>query len=301
MPLNLRIWVFYLTACTSTACAQVANVPTIDFTSGHNLRVVYEAGLRPWRTNPAERFTLMVDQERLGITLPQAKRFEMEVEHASFRLLDENELGSADFTSQPMTVEQGQELTKEICEALDVSTDGLDEFVARFHELVRNPAQGKRNEPRTWTRFRVKKGDIRYHIVFHPLRGWDRSFSTVTFTAEFYEEGKPMKRLTEPVKQPPGFEHVSMERDKNKPSRGPSWMKPITGADLARGLEVPKAATITPDNAAASPVLPPSTPPPTSAPTLPTKQPANLVWWIVCLTILAAGVVFVTRNKKPKA
>ncbi len=40
---------------------------------------------------------------------------------------------------------------------------------------------------------------------------------------------------------------------------------------------------------------------PTSAPTSPTKQPANPVWWIVGLIILAACVVFVTRKKKPRA
>ncbi len=42
-------------------------------------------------------------------------------------------------------------------------------------------------------------------------------------------------------------------------------------------------------------------PAPTPAPTSPTKESANLVWWIVGLIILVAGMVFVTRKKTPKA
>jgi hypothetical protein len=283
---------------TYTSRAQQTTVPTIDFTLSHNLIAVYEAGLRPWRSSPTDLGMLFLTEERFAVIFPGGKRFEMEVSIGTFHLLAKNELGTVDLISQPMTVEEAQALTKEICQAFDVSIEGLDKFTDHFRELGKNPEKVIRGDPGTWTRFNIQKGGVRYGIAFDPVRAWDRTFATVNFSAQFYEIGKPMKFLTEPVKQPPGFEHVSMERQ-DKPSRGPSWMKPITGADLERGL-VGKYPSITnkPNEVAA---LSPS---PTSSLASSSAQPkphsTNPIGWIIGLILLAGGVIFITRKKTPK-
>lgn len=68
--------------------------------------------------------------------------------------------------------------------------------------------------------------------------------------------------------------------------------------------QVEAAATPTPPPAASGPIVvnhPTPEPTPTPLPAAPAPKDNNPVWWIVGLIILAAGVVFVARKKKPRA
>jgi len=74
-----------------------------------------------------------------------------------------------------------------------------------------------------------------------------------------------------------------------------SQVDPATG----KPIDAPSSPSTPAVSSGAESVATPSQQP-VPASTQPTKQPANLVWCIVGLIILAAGVVFVTRKKKPK-
>lgn len=65
---------------------------TIDFSKGTNLKVIYEAGLRPWRVRSDERTSLKITNEHVAVIAPSGRSFAMDVQITNISVLEENEL-----------------------------------------------------------------------------------------------------------------------------------------------------------------------------------------------------------------
>lgn len=244
-----------------------------------------------------------MEEERLGVLFPGAKRFELEASIVSISVMAENKLATVDLISQAMKLDEAQAVTEQVCAAFDVPTTGLAEFMALVKEARTNPAAAPKDSPRSWTSFHIKRAGFNYGISCMPYAGWDFTFAKIYISAQFYEKGKPMRFLTEPIKPPHGFENVSLDRVP-KALRAPSWMKPITGTDLERGKEQWKAIQEAHQKSQANFALPlaPHSEVPNAAPDAPPPdKSSNYLLWIAGAITALASLMFVLRRKKPKA
>jgi hypothetical protein len=212
-------------------CLQVLQGPcmtqnTIDFSKSTNLKAVYDAGLRPWGTN--ETLALTLTDQFIRIILPDARPFDMDVEVCTIGVMAENQLSTVHFNSRPASLSASADKTREVCKALGIPTEELDKAVATFARLGdQTPV------PRYWNA-RIKKGSVEVHVAFKPIFALERTRGVFFVVLTFYEKGKPMKLLTEPIKPPPGYEHLSME----PPSRLKAEEKPLPPRAYASKIRV---------------------------------------------------------------
>lgn len=183
---------------------------TIDFSKSTNLKAVYDAGLRPWRFLK-EMDDLNLTNESIRIVLPDASPFEMAVDICTLGVMAENQLSRADFSTDMDTLPAAAERTREICRALGIPTEDLDKAIDTFARMG-----DQSPNPQYWNA-RIKKGTFDVSVSFKPLFALGKTLGRVYVTLTFHDSSKPMKLLKEPVKPPPGYEHVSMDPPPLKP------------------------------------------------------------------------------------
>jgi hypothetical protein len=303
MRANLRfLFLMAILVFATRAAGAPDEILTLDLSRSQDLLAVYESGLRPFRINPIEH-TLRVEEARMEILFPGVKRFELEVSIASLSVMAENKLSSVNLISQMMKLDEAQAVTEQICAAFEMPATGLAEFIAMVKAARTNPAAAPKGSPRSWTSFHIKRAGFHYGISCVPYGGWDFTFATIYISAQFHEKGKPMRFLTEPIKPPPGFEHVSLERVP-RPPRRPAWAgPPLTGEMLQKWQEAGNPPTKAPDSGGLTTPIPTPTvsPQPTPAPVaLPAKR-SNPFLWIIGAVAALLAVMLVVRRKKPKA
>lgn len=86
-----------ITICSMSATTYGEN--TIDFSKSTHLKVVYDAGLRPWRVRPDEKNSLNLTDQQVRLIAPGTTPFRFDVQIANFSLLAGNEISKADFIS----------------------------------------------------------------------------------------------------------------------------------------------------------------------------------------------------------
>jgi hypothetical protein len=235
---------------------------TIDFSKSTNLKAVYDAGLRPWRVRSDEISTLLITDQLVRVIAPNGKAFTISVEIGDFDVLSENQLSTADFISQPTSLEKALLLAKESCQALGINTtrgDGMgsiDDKAAEFASLGNQTPV-----PQFWNG-RSEVNGIRYSVTLHPMFGYKETFAKVYVTLDFYQRGKPMKFLTEPIKPPPGYENVSMERPPRDPNQKPFPNPEYSFENMVKRVEAAKAA----EGRSSTPTMTPSASAPTATP-----------------------------------
>lgn len=196
--------------------------PTINFSESTNLKAVYDAGLRPWRIRPDESSSLNVTDQTIRVITPSNGQFIFNVEIASFGILTDNQLGSVDFISQPMSLAQAADVLRQVCHALNIDMTtgaGMEGFEEKLSQMSQFGNQMP--APQYWNG-RGMAGEARTSATLRPLfgiRGISEPRGKVIATIIFYEPGMPLRLLTEPVKQPPGYEHISMEKPETNPER----------------------------------------------------------------------------------
>jgi hypothetical protein len=200
--------------------------PTIDFSKSTNLKAVYDAGLRPWRFRPDETHSLELTNQRISVIAPGANVFTIDVEHGSFEVGEGHELRRVNITSQPMSPTEAAAKAREICQALKIDMTqgagmgGLEEKIAEFAKLGnQTPA------PQYWNGGSKVNG-LRYSMTLHPIFGFNKILGNVSVLLNFEQPNKRMKPRTEPIKPPPGYEHLSLDRPEStntKPVPNPAY------------------------------------------------------------------------------
>jgi len=192
-----------LTLHSGQLAAQPSKLHTIDLRRGNNLGMIFDAGLRPWRSRGAENRGLdMAQEEDLTIILPNETHFELEIARASFTVLVGNTLQEANLFGRSESVPGAVQRIRSICAATGFSDDGLDQIANSLGTL---PDPNK-----TWFRSGLVNG-VQVSITFFPIWLRDPLQAQVWVVIQWPPFGAPMKFLTEPIQPPPGYEGVPME------------------------------------------------------------------------------------------
>lgn len=288
LSLALMLAARFIAVCTCMA------QHTIDFTQGANLQQIYEGGLRSWRSKPQEFSSLHVTDENIRIVPPRGRPFELDVEIGTLGILAGNQLSKADFTSQPMTFNQAVTKAREICQAMGidmakgVGKESFEEKAAQLATLGKQAAA-----PQYWNG-RGKAEGASFGVTLSPLFGWDEIRGKVSVYFNFYEPGKPMKFLTEPVKPPAGYEHMSMEPPETHPDK-PFPDPAFSRKNLQKKLEEAKPSSTPPSVQSSTPA--PSSPLPASAENpAPAVESKSLVWpWVIGIAALIVIVMLALK------
>jgi hypothetical protein len=269
---------------------------TIDFSKSTNLKAVYDAGLRPWRVRPDEVSNLLITNQRVRVVAPNGGIFAMDVEIGDFGVLAGNQLSSADFISQPTSLEEALRQAKEAAKALGIDIargDGMGGLVEKASEFAALGDQS--SAPQSW-RGQSEINGVRYGVTLYPLFGLNETRGKVYVTLDFYERGKPMKFLTEPIKPPPGYEHMSMEPPRPDPNQKPFPNPEYSFENMVKRVEAAKAAEGQSSTPTTTPSASAPTPMPKASPVVQADQPKSFPWpWIIgAILVLAVvgGVLF---------
>lgn len=257
---------------------------TVDFSKSTNLKAVYDAGLRPWRVRPDEISNLHITDQGVRVIAPNGGSFTMNVQIGDFGVLAGNQLSKADFISQPTSLEEALRQAKEAAKALGIDIargDGMGGLVEKASEFA---ALGDRSSaPQSW-RGQSEINGVRYGVTLNPLFGLRETRGKVYVTLDFYERGKPMKFLTEPIKQPSGYENVSMEPPPPDPNQKPFPNPEYSFENMVKRVETSKAA----EDRTNTPTITPNAP-------APIEVPKSTMWlWIIgaiLLLVIVGGIV----------
>ena len=253
---------------------------TIDFSKSTNLKAVYDAGLRPWRIRPDERSTLLVTNQQVRLVAPGTTPFTLDVEIGNFDVHAGNELGEAEFSSQPTSLTQATVKAREVCEALGIPLNGFQEKATQLATLGdQTPV------PQYWNG-RGERSGIRFSVTLVSLFAWEEPRGKISVVFQFSQPGKTLDALTDPIRPPLGYEHVSMEPPEtlpDKPFPDPAYSR----ESVAKRLEANGSDNQSPR---------PSTPAAADAHAVQGRQPG---WdWSWMLAILALVVLVAVALKR---
>jgi hypothetical protein len=202
---------------------------TLDFQKGHNLKLVYDAGARPWKETNS---TCMVggngmkDITHWKIVLPTGESFDYASNMANFEVMEDFDVGRIDFSGvDDISIQDAAAMTKAICTSLNIPLTGLDEIVAGL-----NPGAKFNEHPQIekngWSQ-RVKVGGVDFFVAFvaHPFM--DHTSAQVNITLQWpnypaddptFSKG-PLKHLISDLRPPPGYEGMSMAPPPRDPNQ----------------------------------------------------------------------------------
>jgi hypothetical protein len=264
---------------------------TIDFSKSTNLKAVYDAGLRPWRVRPDEISNLLITEQQIRVIAPSGNSFVMSLEIGDFAVLAENQLNTADFISHPTSLDKALRLAKDICQSLEISSVRRDGMLSIDEKVSELSSFGNQTPvPQYWSG-RSESNGMRYSLTLQPLFGYKETLAKVNVTLDFYQRGKPMKFLTEPIKPPPGYEHMSMEPPPRDPNQKPFPNPEYSFENMVKRVEEAIAA----EGQSSSPTMRPSARAPTTtpkpSPVTQVEPPKSMPWpWIIGAIFLLAVV-----------
>ena len=289
-----RVVILLLGAFMATPQMMAEN--TIDFSKSSNLKAVYDAGLRPWRVRTDEISSLHVTDQSIRVIAPNGGSFTMSVQIGDFGVLAENQLSKADFISQPTSLQEAVGQAKEAAQALGIDIargDGMAGLVQKASEFAALGDQS--SAPQSW-RGQSEINGVRYGVTLNPLFGLNETRGKVYITLDFYQRGKPMRFLTEPIKPPSGYENVSMEPPPRDPNQKPFPNPEYSFENMVKRVEAAKATEGQPSSATitSSATSPTATPKPSPAVQAEHSKSAPWPWIIgaILLLAVAGGILF---------
>jgi hypothetical protein len=267
---------------------------TLDLSQSDNLKAFFDAGLRPWRMPGLESDECVLMNENLQIILPGKLSFHLQTEMVTISVLVGNQLQHLDITcpSQPMS--QAASDIRQICQDLQISTDGLDDFAA-----------GKRGI--AWGGIKTS-GGIMVQVRLQSEPSLSGPAAMITAFIEWKIPNATMRFLTSPIQPPPGYENVSMDpppRDPNRkqlPEHDTAYyqnqvrqlVQQVAAAKAAGTMPNSQVPTVTTPTQVPLPV-----PPVTRANATPAPMPTS--WfspWIGLLAILVVIAIIYALRKK---
>ncbi len=203
----------------------------VDFGKSENLKVLFDAGLRPWRTLGLESAECEIGREQLTIRLPGGDEFEMDIERASFDIVEGNAIVSARFFGIDEPVPRAVDRVKRICTAMGLSAEGLDDLASNLGTEIdptkRWHRSGRRNGVRVW-------------VTFYPMF-YRRGVEVQTWVGmQWPRRPGEYHFLKESIQPPPGYEHVLMDpptpwRDRERLAEKPATPDAVPPQALSDG------------------------------------------------------------------
>jgi hypothetical protein len=191
---------------------------------------------------------------------------------ANFEVLAGDRLSSVDFISEVMSVDEAMSRTEDICKALGISTNGLDQAVPPFAERF--------GKPHYWNQ-RGKQGAISLSVTLDLLALRDHFLAKVYVVLNWIRPGEIPNSLTEPIQPPSGYEGESMAMPPLQPSPHP---RPEHDLEYYRAQALGIQPEAKPDQAQ----TPPSPPASAKAPVAASPR-AEFPWAMLLLVFLALG------------
>jgi hypothetical protein len=270
----------------------------IDFTKGHNLKEVFDAGVQPWRLQGLEGSQCIVTNQEVSFLFTDSKPFSLNAQIATFKVLAGNELTGMDVISEVMPFQDAVNKTQEIYDDLGMDKKPLDDFIAGLGKVVYQ---------RLYWGGHVQKDDQRIQVTFTPLATPNFDTAKVYVTVDFGPFGQPMKFLTGPIQPPPGYENVSMDPPPLTPSAHPFpgtrdsyyYINEAKQKGLDPLTSTPAQIEAAPWPAGKSPAVAPSPKPSNPLSLALASNPISSAYeWLFALLIFALGTWWVVRRRK---
>lgn len=245
----------------------------IDFSSSDNLKAVYDAGFRPWRST---MFSCIVTDKTVSVILPENTQFSLPAQVATFSVLAGDQMSRIELDGEVMSTGEAIAKLREICSALNLPATGFDQFASTFAD---------RAPKSTIWNTRGQKGDISIFVSTDRLDFIDHLGAQIYVTLDWKRKGIPPKFPTTPMTPPAGYENESMAQpppthnpNPHQPYHSPEEYKAMIDKMKAEGTNAPSTAP----NAPSSPA--------TAA--APQVQPATgTPWWIYVVVVLGLAVI----------
>ncbi len=174
----------------------------IDLRQGGDLKLLFDAGLRPKRIPGLERSKVQVGPVRLRIVLPDGRSFDIDIGRGEFGVIPGNLLYLAELFGVTEPVPQAIERARAICGSANISDLGLEEQASTLGPLP--------DSDKVW--FRTGgNGGVRVSVTFHPVWSPNHVQAQVWVALQWSRAPGSIHSLDEPIQPPPGFEDVSMD------------------------------------------------------------------------------------------
>lgn len=181
---------------------------TLDFSKEHNLKGVFDAGMRPYREPHAERFQVGVDGVSAEIKLPSGAIVNgREWQSIQFTVIDDGRLTSAQMRSNPLTLNDARDAMLPL---LSIESGGSVQALDAFLEKVKEKPFLYEGEFHIGT---GKKQNPMFLAAFSRT-GLKASPLALRVSLEWRLEPPKAARAfyKQPIPPPPGYEGVSMEK-----------------------------------------------------------------------------------------
>ena len=200
-------------------CWLFAGVPLIDFDCDTTLVAFYKAGLQPRHFDGLASRVLAIPATRLQFKLGGVVFPEVNVSSVSIDMRSEINPSYVTLRLEPMPFEQMLGLCENIFPKIGRPVSGVRQMI---NGIIKDPEHPPEAIQETW-----QSGKLRVAFAFiENFGGWNTDL-TMNIGIRFPTDGiKPYFGL-EPLKPPPGYEHLSME---------PSWP---SGFPRARSRQSP--------------------------------------------------------------
>jgi|GEM_PF-2893517 len=264
----------------------------IDLRKGDDLKVLFDGGVRPWRTPGLDRTHLEVGSSNFVLILSTGENFSLPVERGTFNVLEGNKLSACELFGQPTRVEEAIALTKKICSAVGVPVSGLDQLAGN---LGTTPDPSK-----YWTAQNISRGSNSLQITFQPVFGFQGVTASVRVFLGWKRSPSEMHILSEPIKPPSGYEGISLEPPRRNPNvepfpkHGPDYYRDLTAQ--AKLKDSQPSAPATPVQTATPAPLAPA--PPVGENAAPVVERKSAVWpWLVGMIVLVVIVAVALKRR----
>ena len=214
-----------LTLLLASCGKQPRSIPTetftLDFRSGHNLKLVYDAGVRPWKEphDPYPQFAyechvgnpgLETDDQELNswtILLPGGEQFSIATSWVKFQILEDFDIGRIDFRGTVRDARDAAVVAKRVCTAMNIAAavaDTPENLIERAADRV------------AWNAGIMSSG-VDFSIAFwvtSELRRNKGSNNVCLLWRDYLPKDvwkAPLKKPLQGMRPPPGYEGSSMD------------------------------------------------------------------------------------------
>lgn len=199
--LGLSVWMGLRTV--SSASNGEVNYK-LDLRNGHNLKVVFDAGLRPKRNARIDNWLCEILNVPVDVILPGGGQFSMDVSVGFLSVLAGNEIRTIELAGRPEPLQDAVSRVREICRAAGIPSEGFERKLEHIGHRILGTE--------TWA---ATAGDseMRTSVSFLPISdlGGEHRAQVWVWLKWPKTGGEPMKFLSGPIQPPPGYEDVSMD------------------------------------------------------------------------------------------
>jgi hypothetical protein len=224
-----KAFIFAALLASSAIAHGDPNRYTLDLRKGHDFKLLYDAGLRPWKETNS---TCMVggagmkDITYWKFILPNGASFDYASNMANFEVMEDDSIGRIDFSGvDDMPIKDATAMTKSICSSLGIPNAGFEEMIAGLNPSSKfndHPASEKQG----WGHRETIAG-IDFDCAFIARPFFDHTSAQVNITIIWpnrapndpYFSKPPLKMPIRDLQPPPGYEGVSMAPPPRAPNQ----------------------------------------------------------------------------------